>query len=59
MGYLVNAMSQMAKINLTFEQIGLNRKEEKKVLLDYLQNEFAILNQTRGLLAKKKDNVFA
>ena len=33
------------KINLTFEQIALNRREEKKVLLDYLQSEFAILNQ--------------
>ena len=28
--YLVNAMSQMTKINLTVEQIDLNRREEKK-----------------------------
>ena len=34
-------MSQMTKINLTVEQIDLNRR--KKVLLVYLQNEFAIL----------------
>ena len=33
----------MTKINLTVEQIDLNRRE--KVLLVYLQNEFAILNQ--------------
>ena len=35
----------MTKINLTVEQIDLNRREEKKVLLVYLQSEFAILNQ--------------
>ena len=28
--HLVNAMSQMTKINLTVEQIDLNRREEKK-----------------------------
>ena len=33
----------MTKINLTVEQIDLNRR--KKVLLVYLQSEFAILNQ--------------
>ena len=33
----------MTKINLTVEQIDLNKR--KKVLLVYLQSEFAILNQ--------------
>ena len=39
-------MSQIKKFNLTFEQIDLNRREEKKkVPLVYFKSEFAILNQ--------------
>ena len=44
-------MSQMTKINLTVEQIDLNRR--KKVLLVYLQNEFAILNQIHSTHCEK------
>ena len=53
--HLVNAMSQIKKINLTFEQIDLDRREEKKnVPLVYLKIEFAILNQSQVYSLKKK-----
>ena len=40
-------------INLTFEQIDLNRREEKKVLLVYLQSEFAIIIKFKSTHCEK------